>query len=82
MSYGCPYFAFSDFRHNIFIDDSRCIGCKACIGACPRGVISFDVGKLVAFAKHVDRCVSCFECMSVCPIGVIGVAEGKADDSD
>ena len=54
--------------------ESRCMGCKRCIGACPMGALSWNGAKIV-----VDRtkCKVCGECADVCnsealtPIGEI-----------
>ena len=47
------------------IDKNKCIGCGACVGACPVGAISFVDGKPKIDPK---KCISCGMCYSVCPV--------------
>ncbi|MDU2066865.1 MAG: electron transfer flavoprotein subunit alpha, partial [Bifidobacterium animalis] len=50
------------------VDQEICIGCGACVGACPFGALEMqDNGK--AFAT--DACTSCGACLSVCPVEAI-----------
>ncbi len=57
------------FRHN-----RRCLGCKTCLGCCPREAIT-----LKANGPRIDRnlCDLCFICVENCPAGVYEAA-GKA----
>lgn len=49
------------------INQSKCIKCGACVGACPTGAISFDAnGNVVIDPK---KCISCGTCFAVCPTG-------------
>jgi len=48
-----------------------CIGCGACEGTCPVGVISMDGGVAVIDA---GTCIDCGACEGGCPVGAI-VAE-------
>ena len=48
------------------IDSNVCIGCGACMGACPVEAISQnEEGKMV-----IDKnlCISCGTCYAVCPV--------------
>lgn len=77
MSYGCPYFAFSEYRRNITVNRKSCIGCAACVRTCPRAVLSLNKESGRAYVKNADRCASCFMCLSACPISAISVSEGE-----
>lgn len=48
--------------------DRRCVGCEACVAACPRGAVSMVDGVAV-----VDRskCTGCGLCASACPRDII-----------
>ena len=52
------------------VNKDVCVGCEACVGACPVEAISMDDGK-----SHVDesKCVECGACVSACPVGAISL---------
>ena len=50
----------------IVFNDTRCIGCKRCVDACPEGAISFgEDGPMTDRGK----CRNCGKCAEVCPSG-------------
>jgi NAD-dependent dihydropyrimidine dehydrogenase PreA subunit len=51
------------------IDKAKCIGCGACIGVCPQGVLALKGGKSVVAA--VKKCIECRACEAVCPKAAI-----------
>jgi Fe-S-cluster-containing hydrogenase component 2 len=46
------------------LDEEKCIGCRACILACPFGAIGFDYGKNIA--KKCDLCGGDPKCVAFC----------------
>lgn len=53
-----------------FVDSATCIGCSACVGACPVSAISMVDGKAL-----VDEatCISCSACVGACPVSAISM---------
>ena len=49
------------------VDQSKCEGCGACVGACPTEAISMADNK----ASISDACVDCGGCVDSCPSGAI-----------
>jgi len=52
----------------IYIQNQKCIGCGACINACPVGAIQL-VNGLAAIDQ--DKCQQCEVCLTVCPENAI-----------
>ena len=63
------------------VDLSQCIGCGACIKACPEeGVLAMVHGQ--ALVAHGSRCVGHALCADACPTSAIAVTLGDLSDRD
>ena len=81
----CPKGAISFVNGKSFIDDSKCIRCGKCAGACPYHAINHlqrpcqaacGMDAIVSdeygrAAIDQDRCVACGQCLVSCPFGAI-----------
>jgi thioredoxin reductase/Pyruvate/2-oxoacid:ferredoxin oxidoreductase delta subunit len=65
-----------------FIDPTHCIGCGACVRACPEGDVLGVVGGSAVVINGL-RCVGHGRCAEACPVGAITVGlgdlRGRAD---
>ncbi|HEX4954152.1 MAG TPA: NAD(P)-binding domain-containing protein [Thermoanaerobaculia bacterium] len=59
-----------------YIDPKVCIGCGACVRACPEGDVLGLVGGL-AMVVNGARCVGIGQCEKACPVGAIELAVGR-----
>jgi anaerobic carbon-monoxide dehydrogenase iron sulfur subunit len=57
----------------VLLDDAACIGCKACVLACPFDVISFN--ERTGLVQLCDLCTGAPACASTCPHGAITYSE-------
>ncbi|MGQ9583676.1 MAG: FAD-binding protein [Thermoplasmatota archaeon] len=62
---------------SVWIAAEECVGCGACVEACPTGSISVRDGK----AAIDDTCTACGACVEFCPQGAIKT-EGRAGEAD
>jgi formate dehydrogenase iron-sulfur subunit len=67
----CPVNAITKFEEGpVVVDQTRCIGCKFCISACP-----FDIPKFDVETGKVSKCHMCYDrvpskepaCVQACP---------------
>jgi thioredoxin reductase len=57
------------------IDPSTCLGCYACVDACPFDVLAVE--KYVAVVVRPDECCGVVLCEQVCPNGSLTITEGE-----
>ena len=50
------------------VDSSKCVGCEACVGACPVEAIAMKDGKAVV---DEGTCIDCGACVGECPAEAI-----------
>jgi len=58
----------------IEIDFEKCIGCGACVNACPVSLFEI-VDEKSKLTGNVDDCVLCRACETTCPVGSITITE-------
>ncbi len=56
------------------IDQELCIGCGACIEACPQGALAL----LAGVAAVNERCIACGLCLSACPVEALSLPAPEA----
>jgi len=62
------------FRGKPFIDVDKCVGCGACVNACPPNALTLeeDLKEGIRYIKlFVGRCIYCGRCEEVCPFDAI-----------
>ena len=57
------------------IDEATCLGCYACVDACPFDVLTIE--KYVAVVARPEECCGVVLCEQVCPNGSLTIAEGE-----
>jgi len=61
-----------EFRGKIEIDPAKCIGCGACVNACPPNALEMIESEDKKTLRYfVGRCIFCWRCIDVCPVGAI-----------
>ncbi|MDH7487927.1 MAG: electron transfer flavoprotein subunit alpha [Anaerolineae bacterium] len=55
----------------LIIDTEACIGCAACVAACPFGALRMENDKAVVD----DKCTDCGACLEVCPVEALSLPE-------
>ncbi len=58
----------------IGVDIEKCIGCGACVNACPVSLYKI-VKEKPKVMGNPDKCVLCRACETACPTGAITISE-------
>ena len=56
--------------HNLIFDETRCVGCGACIGHCPPQAFSFEPESATVRFEE-EKCIACNLCIPVCGYGAL-----------
>jgi carbon-monoxide dehydrogenase iron sulfur subunit len=56
----------------VVVDEEKCTGCLACVGACPYGIMGYDPEKKIAL--KCDLCEGNPACVQYCPSKVLELA--------
>lgn len=59
------------YTRELLVHQERCVGCGACVAACPNGAISMQDGKAVT---NRDQCTACGKCVDDCNLNLREVA--------
>lgn len=62
----------------VHVEKEQCIGCSACVGACPFGAIIMEADT----AAITDACTVCGACIDVCPVTAISRPEAAQPAAD
>lgn len=69
----CPTSAiYRDERGVIMVNENQCIGCSACVMACPFGAITIHPEKGVAI-----KCTLCGMCVDFCPVRCLKIIDSE-----
>lgn len=55
--------------------NSSCVGCRACVSACPVGIYSMVGNKSVPDKNKLKDCLLCHACEVSCPVKAITIEE-------
>ena len=59
----------------VLVDEKKCTGCMACVGACPYGIMAYDPEKKKAI--KCDLCEGNPACVQYCPSKVLVLADPR-----
>ncbi|MEM0001007.1 MAG: 4Fe-4S binding protein [Desulfurococcaceae archaeon] len=73
-----------EFRGLIVISPEKCIGCGACVNACPPNALEMlESPDKKILRYYIGRCIFCWRCIDVCPVGAIkGTTEFELATND
>ncbi|MDY0970949.1 formate hydrogenlyase complex iron-sulfur subunit [Siccibacter turicensis] len=66
------------FRGKPEHDPQQCIGCAACVNACPSNALTVETdqpGGQLAWQFNLGRCIFCGRCEEVCPTAAIRLSQ-------
>ena len=67
----CPVLAIRRLGNGtVVLDKKKCVGCQACVGFCPRGVMRKAPGVITPF-----KCIACGACVRACPEKALELVE-------
>lgn len=67
-----------NFRGKPEHNPQQCIGCAACVNACPSNALSVEtdlVNGQLAWSFNLGRCIFCARCEEVCPTAAITLSQ-------
>ena len=71
----CPVQAIKRLNSGtVVLDKKKCVGCQACVGFCPRGVMRKAPDVIMPF-----KCIACGACVRACPEGALELKEVDLD---
>ncbi len=71
----CPVQAIKRLSSGtVVLDKKKCVGCQACVGFCPRGVMRKAPDVITPF-----KCIACGACVRACPEGALELKEVDLD---
>ncbi|MEM4481723.1 MAG: 4Fe-4S binding protein [Desulfurococcaceae archaeon] len=61
-----------EFRGAVKINSEKCIGCGACVNACPPNALEMlETPEKKVLRYYIGRCIFCWRCVDVCPVSAI-----------